>query len=128
MAANFVTGQICDGTIAKYHQEGVFYQCAKFHAFIIKSTIRSKYVTYLLHYKAMGLIVPLYKAYKILTGHENIYPNIFSRIMAGKTTTGHAFTQVKEQRRLDFRKCYLSQTNVKEWNNCRLHSSSVTTV
>ena len=38
MAANFVTGQICDGPIAKYHQKGI--QCAKFHACIIKCTIQ----------------------------------------------------------------------------------------
>ena len=50
MAANVVTGQISDGPIAKYHQKGIFQQCAKFHACIIKCTIQPNICAYLLDY------------------------------------------------------------------------------
>ena len=43
-------GQICDGPMSKNLPDGMFYLCAKFHALIIKPTIRSKCFTYLLHY------------------------------------------------------------------------------
>ena len=50
MAAKATMGQICDGPMSKNLPDGMFYLCAKFHALIIKPTMRSKYFTYLLHY------------------------------------------------------------------------------
>ena len=48
-------GQICDGPMSKNLPDGMFYLCAKFHALIIKPTIRSKYFTYLLHSSSLHI-------------------------------------------------------------------------
>ena len=67
--------------------------------------------------------------FKILNGHENIDPNVFVKIKTDKITTGHDFTIVKGQNRLDFRKYSFPQRTVNEWNksvsaDC-VHSSRV---
>ena len=56
------------------------------------------------------------EVFKILNGHENIDPNIFVKIETGKITSGHDFTLVKGQNRLDFEKYSFSQRTVNEWN------------
>ena len=58
-----------------------------------------------------------------MNGHENIDPNIFVKIKTGKITTGHDFTLVKGQSRLDVRK-YSFPIGYKFFSNtqvCKLH-------
>ena len=58
-----------------------------------------------------------YKFFKILNGHEYIYPNIFFfKIKTGKITRGHELTLVKRQSRLDVRKYSFPQRTVKKCN------------
>ena len=49
-------------------------------------------------------------------GHDNINPNILFKIETGKLTTGHDFTLVKWQIRVDFRKYCFSLRKGNERN------------
>ena len=56
------------------------------------------------------------EVFNIVYGHENIDPNIFSKIKTGKLNRRHDFTVAKGQIRLDFTKYSFSQRTVNEWN------------
>ena len=66
--------------------------------------------------------------FKILNGYENIYSNIFFEIKESKITSGHNFTLVKKQSRLDVWKFSFSQRTINVWNKLStecVHASSV---
>ena len=66
--------------------------------------------------------------FTILNGYENIDSNIFSEIKESKITSGHTFTLVKKQSRLDVRKFSISQRTINVWNKLStecVHASSV---
>ena len=67
--------------------------------------------------------------FKILNGYENIDSNIiFFKIKESKITTGHNFTLVKKQSRLDVRKFSFSQRTINVSNKLStecVHASSV---
>ena len=68
--------------------------------------------------------------FKILNGDENIGPDVFLRINTTESTTGHNFTILNGQSRLDVRKYSFSQSTVNEWNKLStdcLHSSNSNT-
>ena len=48
--------------------------------------------------------------------YEDIDRNMFFKHKAGSRTRGHKAAFVKEQCRLDMRKCSLSQRVINEWN------------
>ena len=54
--------------------------------------------------------------FKILNGYENIDSNIFFEIKESKINSGHNFTLVKKQSRLDVRKFSFSQRTINVWN------------
>ena len=66
--------------------------------------------------------------FKILNGYENIDSNLFFEIKESKVTTGHNFTLVMKQSRLDVRKFSFSQRTINIWNTLSeecVHASSV---
>ena len=68
------------------------------------------------------------EVFKILDGYENIDSNIFSAIKQSKITSGHNFTLVKKQSRLDVRKFSFSQRTINVWNKLStecVHANSV---
>ena len=68
------------------------------------------------------------EVFKILNDYENIDSNIFFDIKESKITTGHNFTLVKKQSRLDVRKFSFSQRTINVWNKLStecVHASSV---
>ena len=69
------------------------------------------------------------EVFMILNGYENIYSNIFFfKIKESKITTGHNFTLVKNQSRLDGQKYSFSQRTINVWNKLStecVHASSV---
>ena len=57
------------------------------------------------------------EVFKISNGYENIDSIIFFlEIKEGKITTGHNYTLVKKQSRLDVRKYSFSQRTINDWN------------
>ena len=57
---------------------------------------------------------------KMVNGYEDVDRNIFFKLKEGSRTRGHKAALVKEQCRLDMRKCPFSQRVINEWNktNC----------
>ena len=66
--------------------------------------------------------------FKIVNGYEDVDRNMFFKLKKGSRTNGHKAALVKEQCRLDMRKCSFSQRVINEWNklpnNC-VNASSV---
>ena len=58
------------------------------------------------------------EVFKIVNVYENIdYNSFFFEIKEIKITTGHNYTLVKKQSRLDVRKYSFSQRTINVWNN-----------
>ena len=51
-----------------------------------------------------------------MNGYKYIDLNMFFKLKEGSRTRGHKATLVKEQCRLDMRKCSFSQRVINEWN------------
>ena len=66
--------------------------------------------------------------FKIVNGYEDVDRNMFFKPKEGCRTRGHETALVKEQCRLDMRKCSFSQRVINEWNklsNDCVNTSSV---
>ena len=67
----------------------------------------------------------LIEVFKILNGYDNIDRNVFFSLKKDSRTRGHEVTLLKNQCRLDIRKCSFSQRTINEWN--KLSTDCVTT-
>ena len=68
------------------------------------------------------------EVFKIVNGYEDVDRNMFFKLKEGSRTRGHKVALVKEQCRLDTRKCSFSQRVITEWNklpNDCVNASSV---
>ena len=55
-----------------------------------------------------------------MTGYEDIDRNMFFKLIEGSRIRGHKAELIKEQFRLDMRKCSFSQMVFKDGKNCQM--------